>query len=255
MHEIILFFTGIFVGGMNAIAGGGMLIGFPVLLAVGLPPLVADVTTNLVVLPGQLSSAIGYRRFLRRVPRAYMLLIVPCILGAAIGNHILRHTSGQQFGKIVPALIIMAVVLFIFQPFLQHQIHRHLHGPTKHRRALQPLVIIGLAVLPLSIYGGYFGAGFGFVMLALLGFSQLHDVHQLNGLKNIMGVCIAGTGLITLHSTGLIDWRMGLIMGTGNFIGGYSGAMLAQRVSSHYLRIFIIIIGSCTATYLALRTY
>jgi uncharacterized membrane protein YfcA len=255
LKDLILLLVGIIVGGMNSIAGGGMLIGFPVLLAAGLSPLTANVTSNIILIPGQLSSAFGYRKYVRKIPKMYLLLLIPTIIGSACGAVILRHTSSNSFERFIPELVLFAVVLFVFQPFLHQHIHRHLHGPAKHRQQLQPLIFVGIAMLPLSIYGGYFGAGFGFVMLALLGFTKLHDIHQMNGLKNIMGVCIATVSIIVLYSSGHVDWQHGISMGTGNFIGGYVGAVSTQKISSHVIRIIVIVIGIGTVTYLGLRTY
>ena len=255
MKDLILFLVGILVGGMNSIAGGGMLIGFPVLLAAGLSPLAANITGNIVILPGQLSSAFGYRKYLRTLPRSYLLLAIPCAVGAAIGAVILRHTPSSSFQHLVPTLILLAILLFSFQPFLHAHIHRHLHGPVNHRQRLQPLLIIGVAMFPLAIYGGYFGAGFGFVMLALLGFTKLQDINQMNGLKNLMAVLIASVSIICLYSSGRIDWQHGLVMGAGNFIGGYVGSTSVQKVSSHSIRIIVILIGVGTVIYLGLRSY
>src|SRR4051794_584121 len=114
MHDLILFFAGLIVGGMNAVAGGGMLVGFPVMLAVGIPAITANATTNIIVLPGSLSATYGYRKYLRRVPRQYLLLLIPACIGGAIGATLLRHTSPARFEQYVPALILTAVVLFAF---------------------------------------------------------------------------------------------------------------------------------------------
>jgi uncharacterized membrane protein YfcA len=252
MIDFGLFVVGIVVGGMNAIAGGGMLIGFPILLAVGLPALVANATAAIITLPGQISSAYGYRKFLRKVPKSYLWLLVPCAAGAFMGATLLRNTSSKRFAELVPALILLAVVLFALQPFIKLQLHRHLHGKVKN---LRPLLIIGISLFPLSIYGGYFGAGFGFVMLALLSFTKLHDLHQINGMKNLGAVAIAGTSVVTLYTSGLIDWHHGLVMAVGSLLGGYYGSRAAQKVSSHALRIVVIVIGIVTTIYLAFRTY
>jgi len=255
-HDIILFFTGIVVGVMNAIAGGGILVGFPVMLALGIPALTANATANIVVLPGNISSAYGYRKYLRRVPRQYLLLLIPAIIGSAIGAIALRYTSSTSFEHYIPALILFAVLLFAFQPLLYSQLHLHLHGSKRVRASMKPLLIVGLALIPLSIYAGYFGAGFGFIMLAFLGFTKLHDhIHRMNALKNITAVCIAATSITCLYSAHLIDWEHGLVMGTGCLIGGYYGSISAQRVSSHVLRIVVVVIGIGTATYLGLRSY
>jgi uncharacterized membrane protein YfcA len=252
MQDIGLFLAGLIVGGMNAIAGGGMLIGFPVLLAAGLPALTANVTSNIVILPSSLSSAWGYRKYLRKVPRKYMLLLLPCLLGAAIGALILRNTSSDRFQDLVPALVLFAVILFAFQPFLHLHLHRHMHGKSKR---LKPLILISLALLPVAVYGGYFGAGFGFIMLAFLGFTKLHDIHKMNGLKNLASVCISLVSLICLYSTHLINWHYGLVMAAGGIVGGYYGARLTQKIPSHAIRIIVIIIGLVTAAYIGFHNY
>ncbi len=255
LQDIILFVVGIVVGAMNGIAGGGMLIGFPVLLATGMPALVANVTSNIIILPGQITSAYGYRKFLRKIPKGYLLLIIPTVIGAATGALILRHTSSGNFQKLVPGLIVFAVVLFIFQPYLHSHMHKHINGSKKKRQSLRPILFFSLAMLPLAVYGGYFGAGFGFIMLALLSFTKLHEIHQMNALKNLMAVCIAVVSILCLASSHLIDWQHGAFMAAGNGLGGYAGSIGAQKFSSHAIRVVVIVIGVCTATYLVVRRY
>ncbi|HUP26049.1 MAG TPA: sulfite exporter TauE/SafE family protein, partial [Candidatus Limnocylindrales bacterium] len=254
MQELILFSVGIVVGGMNAIAGGGMLIGFPVLLWAGLPPIVANATGHITVLPGALSSVFGYRKFLRKVPKFYLLLAIPCAIGAAMGALILRQTSFDNFQQLVPWLILFAVVLFAFQPLLHLHLHRHIHTHRK-KRSRYALLIISLAILPMAVYGGYFGAGFGFIMLAFLGFTSLHDVHKMNAIKSLAVTIITLVSIICLLGSGLIEWKAGLTMAAGNLIGGYYGAVLAQKVSTHTVRMVVVAIGLSTAAYLALQQY
>jgi uncharacterized membrane protein YfcA len=252
LQDIGLFLAGLVVGGMNAIAGGGILFGFPIMLATGLSPLVANATSNIIVLPGSLTSAYGYRKYIRKVPRQYIMLLIPCLVGAIIGALILRHTPTARFETMVPGLIFFAVLLFAFQPFLHHHLHRHMKSKKK---ALQPLALISIALFPVAIYGGYFGAGFGFIMLAFLGFTKLHDIHKMNGLKNLASATICVASLICLFSANLIDWHAGIIMAIGASIGGYYGSQLAQKVPTHAIRIIVILIGLTTAGYLAFRNY
>jgi len=256
VHDLILFFSGIIVGAMNAVAGGGMLIGFPILLALGMPALVANATSNIIVLPGNIGAAVGYRKYLKRVPKQYLLLLIPAAIGSIIGATALRHTSFTNFEHYIPGLILFAAVLFAFQPLLYKEIHKHIHGSKKRQKSLRSIIYVSLAVFPLAIYGGYFGAGFGFVMLAFLGFTKLRNhIHRMNALKCVITVCIAATSIACLYSSHLINWRQGLIMGAGNLVGGYSGAIGVQKVSSHFIRIVIVIIGISTAIYLGLRSY
>ena len=253
IQDILLVLVGIVVGGMNAIAGGGMLIGFPVLIAVGgLPPLLANATGNIVTMPGQLTSALGYRNYLRKVPLRYILLLIPCVIGAALGSLTLRSTSQAHFAKLIPLLVLFGVILFAFQPLLHFHLHRSLTG---RRRKIVAFAILGLSFLPLSFYGGYFGAGYGFIMLAFLGMTNLRDAHMINGMKNVSAIFVSGTSIVCLYGAHLIHWRQGLFMAAGSMIGGYAGARGAQKVSSHWLRVFIIIVGIGAVIYLAFRDY
>jgi uncharacterized membrane protein YfcA len=252
MNDILYFLTGLAIGGMNAIAGGGMLLGFPALIALGVSPLTANAVGNVATLPGQVTAAFGYRRYLRKVPNQYAWLILPIIAGSAIGALILRNTSSQHFSQLVPALVLGGVVLFMVQPLLHFHVHRHLKGRTK---TALPIIILGTAVFPLSIYGGYFGAGYGIILLAFLGFTNLPDTHMMNAMKNVSAIFVAGTTILCLSGSGLIDWHIGLVTAAGSAVGGYAGARFAQRLSSHWLRVCVVLIGMAAVVYLGLREY
>jgi uncharacterized protein len=251
MHNIVFFFTGIIVGVMNAVAGGGMLIGFPTLVALGIPPLVANMTGGVISAPGQVASAWGYRQYLRRVPLKFAWLLVPLVIGAAVGATVLRRTSADGFATIVPWLVLFGVLLFAFQPYIHLHLQRHLHG----KKRTIPFVFVMVALLPMAFYGGYFGAGIGFMMLAFLSFAHLPDMHMINGMKNIGAMFIAGTTLACLFSSHLIDWRVGGIAAAGAIVGGYSGSRLSQRISSRWLRIVVVAAGFSAVIYLALQHY
>lgn len=249
-QDLLLFAVGILVGAMNAVAGGGILIGFPVLLASGLSPIVANASSYVIVLPGLIASVFGYRKHLHTVPKKYMWLLVPCAIGAAIGSAILKHTTSNKFEELVPLLVFFAVVLFAIQPLLHFHLHKHLK--TKSKR-IKPLVWIGIALLPVSVYGGYFGAGFGFIMLAFLGFTKLKDVHKMNAVKNLSAIVICTVSIASLFSTGLINWHYALMMGTGCAVGGYYSSILTQRFTTHAIRVTVIILGITTASYMAFQ--
>jgi len=252
LKDIILLATGFVVGAMNAIAGGGMLLGFPVLIAVGTPALFANATANIVSLPGQVASAFGYRQYLKRVPLRYLALLVPVVIGSAAGAITLRHTSTKGFADIVPMLLLFGVALFTFQPLLHANLHDHVKGV---RSGWLPMVILGIVTIPLNFYGGYFGAGYGFMMLAFLGFTNLPDTHMMNGMKNVAATFVAATSIVCLYGSGYIHWRTGLVMAIGSTIGGYVGARFAQKISGPHLRVGIIVIGMLAVVYLALRQY
>jgi uncharacterized membrane protein YfcA len=252
LQDIILLLTGILVGAMNAIAGGGMLLGFPIMLATGISPIHANASTAIVTLPGALSSAYGYRKYLRQIPIQYAWLIVPCVIGATIGAIILRRTPPGHFEQIVPGLVLFAVLLFAVQPLLHFNLHRHLHGKSKGDFTL---AWISIGFLPTAVYGGYFGAGFGFIVLAFLGFTSLNEMHKMNALKNIAAASIAIASIATLWTSGLIDWHHGLVMAIGSSVGGFSGAKLSQGVPTHAFRIGVVGFGLLAVVYLAFRSY
>ena len=250
--DIFLLLVGFVVGAMNAIAGGGMLVGFPILIALGTPALLANATAAIVTMPGQIASAYGYRDYLRRVPLRYAFLLIPIVIGAAGGALTLRHTSPDYFAKIVPLLVLFGVGLFTFQPMLHFHLHSHIKSTS---RSWVPMAFLGIAMVPLSFYGGYFGAGYGFMMHAFLGLTNVPDTHMMNGMKNIAAVFVALAAMSCLFSSHLIQWHTGLFMGTGSLIGGYSGARGSQRISSHGLRIGIILIGMAAVISLGVRQY
>lgn len=249
LTDIVLFVVGVFVGAVNSVAGGGMLVGFPILIALGLPALIANATGKVVILPGQLSSAFGYRKFLRTVPKRYLVLMVPCVLGGGAGAILLKHTSGDQFEHLAPILILVAVILFAFEPILHRYFEKH-----SRRKAILPFSTVMLLTLAAAVYGGYFGVGLGFVLLSFLGFSDLRSIHHMNLLKNLIGALSAIIAVIVLLPTSLINWHYGVVMGIGNGIGGYIGARLAPKMPALIIHIFIICFGIATALYLLAHT-
>ncbi len=253
LTDALLFVIGAAVGVMNAVAGGGGLIGFPILMSVGgLSALSANATSYLVVMPGQFAAAIGYREYLRKIPKHYAWLLIPCALGAGVGSFALRHTSNQSFSDLVPELIIVAIGLFAFQPFLQKHFHKYLTKRVKHVR---PFAAAALVLFLMSIYGGFFGPGFGFILLAALSFTRLNHMHQMNGLKNIATVVMSLASLAILSQGSFVDWRAGSIMAIGSLLGGYGGARFSQKAPSNISRIVVITIGGIATAYLAVRNY
>lgn len=183
-------------------------------------------------------------------------MLVPITVGTVIGTGLLVRTPAESFARIVPCLIAFAVLLFALQPFLHEYLRRHIHGSKTRRQQTRPIYLTSLAVIPMAIYAGYFGAGFGFIMLAFLGFTGLHDhLQRMNALKCVIVVCTAIVAILSLAHTGLIDWRNGLVMGAGGLIGGYFSSIWSHRVSPHAIRMIVVIIGICAAIYLALRSY
>jgi uncharacterized membrane protein YfcA len=245
-----LFFICFLAGLVNSVAGGGILVVFPTLLAVGLPPITANATSNIISWPGALSSAYGYRKHLRRLPKKYILLLIPCVLGAAFGAYLLTHTDPSEFRHSIPWLVLAAVTLFTIQPYLHKKLDRNL---AVHRTA--PLVFIGFALIPMAVYGGYFGAGFGFIMLAFLSFTRLKNLHQINGLKNLASASIALVCTIYFAHAHLIDWEYAPAMIAGGMLGGYFGSRWSLKVDPRLVHAFIIVLGLSVAGTLFITAY
>ncbi|GAC1387585.1 MAG: sulfite exporter TauE/SafE family protein [Candidatus Saccharimonadales bacterium] len=252
--DVILLLVGIIGGIINAIAGGGGILMFPALLAIGLPAIVANATTSLVVWPGALSSAYGYRKELRKIPGYYLLLLIPALCGSVIGSFILVHTKNQAFEQMAPWLVLFAVILLALQPTIHHYVLSRA-GKKLNRHPTRVVLSIGLLVLPLAIYGGYFGVGYGIMVLALLGFTNLKNSHQMNGLKNISGAVIAlfSTSYFALHH--LISWRAGIAMAIGTAIGGICGARIALKTPVKLVHRLTVAIGLTVAIYLLFNSY
>jgi len=249
MKELFVFVVGIVVGSINSVGGGGMLLGFPVLLAAGLPAIVANATGKLAVLPGQFTSAFGYHKFLRAIPRSYLLLLIPAAVGGAIGAELLKRTTWSQFESIVPYLVLTAVALFAAEPMLE----REFHQTKKRRKAVLPLWVMAVCMLIVSTYAGYFGAGFGFVMLSVFGLSELKSIHHMNLLKNLVGAATVLATIVVLLPSALINWKFGIIMAAGNGIGGYVTARLAPKLPASAVRGIVICLGVLTAVYFLLH--
>jgi len=245
---LILLGAGLITGLVNSVAGGGALILYPILFGLGLPPIMTNATIATSIWPAALSSAFGYRKQLKKLPKFYFLILVPCLAGSIIGATILRHTPDKYFKEIVPWLVVMAVVLLALQPL----IHDKLKKKLKKTKKMNPLSFIAIliAVFGVAIYGGYFGAGFGIIMLALLGFTKLSDIHQMNGLKNLSGVSISLIASLYFIHYHLVDWHYIPPILIGAIAGGFIGSTYSHKLPTNLIRKIIIISGIVVAVYL-----
>ncbi len=244
---------------MNAIAGGGTLLTFPALVALGVPPIIANATSTVALWPGSLSSMWGYRDELRGAAKWAGGFALPSLLGGMIGAELLLHTTAGQFAAIVPWLVLGATGLFMVQVPVMKAIRRrqgHIaatvvaadrdHERTRDRA---PAHILFYQLL-VSIYGGYFGAGIGILMLAVLGFMGLTNIHRMNGLKNWGAMCMNFIAAVTFAFSALVDWRIAGAMAVGAITGGYAGSRAAQRVGQRMVRWAIVAIGLASGIWL-----
>jgi uncharacterized protein len=243
-------------GFVNAIAGGGTLLTFPALVAAGLSPLAANATSTVALLPAALSSMLGYRGELAGLRRWSALFAIPSLLGGGIGALLLLHTSNDAFERIVPWLVFGATALFLMQrPLLR--LVRGDGTPTRDAdtltaRAPSPGLLAGQLVV--GIYGGYFGAGIGILMLAALGLMGFTNIHRMNGLKNWGGFCMNLVAAVGFALSGIVRWPVALGMAAGSVVGGYLGARAAQRVPQDVVRGAVAVVGVSSGVWLLVRS-
>jgi uncharacterized membrane protein YfcA len=244
------------VGGvMNSIAGGGTLLTFPALIALGVPPINANATSTVALWPGALGSMWGYRAELRGSNAWAVGFAVPSLVGGGGGAFLLLRTPAALFSAIVLWLVLLATLLFVIQrpvirwlraregtsaPTTFAGIDHSADGAITGKRP--PWSILGYQFL-VSVYGGYFGAGVGILMLAALGFMGLTNIHRMNGLKNWGGLCMNAVAAAMFAFSSLVSWPVALAMAVGAISGGYLGSRTAQRVPQELVRTAVAAIG------------
>ncbi|HKP11212.1 MAG TPA: sulfite exporter TauE/SafE family protein [Blastocatellia bacterium] len=258
---VIIFGAAFVAGMMNSVAGGGTLLTFPALIWMGIDPKAANVTSTIALWPGSLGGMVGYRRELRD-SRRFMLRLAPSsVAGGLVGALLLLRTPPDTFKAIVPFLILFATVLFAAGEPLMRWLRRERRESSSAapadaviNQSEQTIVAadapsrawwVGAVILQFfsATYGGYFGAGNGIVMLAVLGLLGLTDIHQMNGLKNFFAVCINVIASFYFMVWGPVHWAAALVMTVGAIVGGYGGAGLARRMGRRFARGAVIFIG------------
>jgi len=230
-------------GAVNAVAGGGTLITFPVLILFGVPPVIANATNTLALVLGMPGSLYGYRHHLADV-RPWLSTFVPVsIVGGALGSYLLTQSSEHVFTHLVPYLVLFATLLFMLQGILKGRIVGHADSRDTNSLGKPHLISALFFQFLVSVYGGFFGAGIGILMLAALGFLGFKDIHRMNTLKSVLGSLINLVAGLWFVASGLIDWpRMGL-MTAGALAGYYFGSLYAQRLPQKAVRHMICVIG------------
>ena len=228
-------------GAINAVAGGGTLLTFPTLLFFGTPPVMANATSTLALTIGTAGSVYGYRRHLEPV-RTLMWRFVPASLfGGLIGSVLLTHTSNETFAKLVPFLILFATVLFLAQGFFRRTTDPEKRAPIPAEHpALWGAILFQFAV---AVYGGYFGAGIGILMLASLGLIGLRNIYEMNTLKTVLSSMINFVASVLFIGAGLINWPRTGVMTAGALAGYFLGSHYSQRVSQPRVRQIIATVG------------
>lgn len=237
----VAFIASAIAGMVNSIAGGGTLISFPTLIWLGIDPVMANATNTVAIWPGSLAGTIGFRRNLATMKRWLFLLVIPSFAGGALGSWLLLKTPSSTFERLVPFLILGATLLLA----TQEMITRRLGGIAKAHEnpTFAWVTFVFVFQFLVGLYGGYFGAGIGILMLAALGLIGMTDMHQMNGLKNLLAICINGIAAIYFAIAGAVVWKFVLIMAVGSIAGGFFGTRLAHRFGRKFVRRAVVFIG------------
>jgi uncharacterized membrane protein YfcA len=247
--------AGFAAGGINAVVGSGTLVSFPVLLAVGVPPLPATISNSLGLVAGNLSGSIGYRRELRGQRRLLLRLLPASVLGALTGAFLLLHLPASTFEAVVPVLIGMAVLLVAFQPALQRRLRAG-----EHPGAAEPVGGARLAALfagayATGTYGGYFAASQGVLQIGIFGLLLHESLQRLNAIKNVLTLAVntVAAGAYVVVATDRVDWWAAGLLAVGSLTGGAVSSRYGRRLPSAVLRTAIVALGIVAIVVLADR--
>jgi uncharacterized membrane protein YfcA len=250
MGEFLLVaLAGLAAAAINAVVGSGTLLTYPILLGVGLPPVVANGTNSVGLSLGGVASAVGYRRELRPRLRVLAVPTALAMLGGALGAILVVRLPERIFTIVVPWLILGAVLLVAFQPLIARRVQHRQHHLARAARDLPLWSSI------LGVYGGYFGAGQGVMYMAVLGLRYDEDVQQSNAAKNLMGSLANVAAAVVFIASGMMSWKFAIALWFGSILGGYYGSALARRIPRNVLRLIIIGVGVYAAGYLFVVYY
>jgi len=249
-NEILIFLAALAAGFINAIAGGGTLVSFPILLAVGISPVVANVTNTVALVPGTIGGMWSQRKDFKSQYQRLLKLLPVAIVGGVAGGLLILNTSEDAFKNMIPYLILLATLLLAAQIKIKNWVIERIgHAHTEHHN---PLVMMSLVFLA-AIYGGYFGAGLGVILMAVLGFVTDDSMTRLNFLKQALGFAINLAAAIYFAFSGKVDWMIALVMIFGSLLGGLIGGKLAGKMKPEVLRWIVVTAGLIAASIFFLK--
>lgn len=244
----LLIGAALLAGAMNAVAGGGSFFSFPALLLVGIAPVSANATNAVALWPASIASMGAYRRELAQQQQPLRLMSALSLVGGAIGALLLLRTSDMLFDRLIPYLLLFATVLFAGSNQITRWVRRDAidHAP---RHGLFGMVM----QFVIAVYGGFFGAGLGIMLLASLALLGLDNIHEMNAVKVLLSTLIAGVAVLLFTFAGAVNWPAALVMVAGSIVGGYGGAALARRLDPRRVRWFVITVGVALTVYYFLK--
>ena len=239
-NELLIFLAAVVAGFINAMAGGGTLVSFPVLLAVGISPVAANVTNTVALVPGTIGGMWAQRREFQSQRKRLVKLLPGGIIGGIVGGLLILNTNENTFRAIIPYLILLATALLAAQVKVKNWVVSRM-GQV-HNEYQNPLLMVILVFLA-AVYGGYFGAGLGVILMATLGLVTDENMTSLNFLKQALGFAINFAAAIYFAFSGKVNWLVAFVMIFGSLLGGWVGGMLAGRVKPEVLRWIVVSSG------------
>ncbi|MEV4810849.1 sulfite exporter TauE/SafE family protein [Micromonospora avicenniae] len=246
-HAALLLAAGLAAGTVNAVAGGGSLITFPAMIAIGLPPVPANVSNSVAVFPGYVASVAGSRMDLPR-PRALAPLLPTAVLGTIVGSLVLLATPARAFEVVVPFLVLGATAVLAFQDPLRRLVG-HPRDLSPRRRTVTVQAIVGLG----AVYGGYFGAALGVMLVAGLALVLDATLARVSAIKNLLSAVVGLTTLVVFALFGPVNWAAVAVVAPATLVGGYVGARLVRRLPPMVLKTLIVLFGTVIGLYLLWR--
>lgn len=253
MTELLLLVAGLVGGALNTLAGGGSFVVFPALLAAGVPPVIANASNTYAALPGYVSGAVGYWSDIRKHRKRLLPYTIISLLFGYLGAELLLHISNEAFNRVVPWLMAFSVLLFAFGNRINRMVAERA-GNGRGARLTGAVLLVGL-LAALCVYGGFFNAGLGILLLAFLALAGMTDIHAMNGLKLWISTMVAVIAVIRFAVSGSIEWYHGSIALVGVVIGAYAAARLAHRVPTSVLRGMVLIYASALTLWFFYAAY
>jgi uncharacterized membrane protein YfcA len=251
---LLVFLAALIGGAVNSIAGGGTLITFPAIVWLGVPPISANATSTVALWPGSFGSMWAYRDELRGARTWLTWFTVPSIAGSVVGAQLLLHTAPDRFDAIVPFLVLGATLLFLLQRPLSRRLVRRTPEEQDGRPVLpRPSWWLIAGQFAVAVYGGYFGAGIGILMLSALSILGLKDIHEMNSLKVVFGGAINGIAALYFVWAHMVYWPDVLVMVAGALLGGWGGAGTARKLGRRTVRGIVVGVGLTIALWLFVK--
>jgi uncharacterized protein len=234
---LAIFVAGIGAGTINTLVGSGTLITFPTLLAVGYPPVLANVSNTVGLVPGSISGAVGYRRELAGQQSRLIRLGAASLLGGITGALLLLQLPASAFKAIVPVLIAIGCILVVIQPWVTSHVHPRESAPAHGSLAVWVLVFLA------GVYGGYFGAAQGVLLIAIMGIGMTETMQRINAAKNVLAGLVNGVAAVVFISISDVAWGAAALIAVGSVVGGQVGATIGRRLPSPVFRGVVALVG------------